>query len=199
VGIAGRENAGSPVGIEKLPPGNVGDLAAQSHAGHTGRQRGVSGLARMFAAAPPCGMPSSGSPGAPPPRVLLIMPEQWPRALLRGALREVGYDALGAPGLSAGLRYRAEAEGRGRVRLIVVDQAALGDPEAAALLAALRRRHGDPPLVLLARAVSATVPAADTADTAWLRILRRPASIADLVGAVQSALPLPPASARPVD
>ena len=27
-----------------------------------------------------------------PPRILLVMPAQWPRALLRASLREVGYD-----------------------------------------------------------------------------------------------------------
>lgn len=53
------------------------------------------------------------------------MPEHWPRALLRAALREAGYDAVGAPGLSGALRYRAAAPDRGPVRLVVIDRDAL--------------------------------------------------------------------------
>ncbi len=134
-----------------------------------------------------------------PPRVLLIMPDQWPRALLRAALREAGYDALGAPGLAAALQYRAEAPGRGPVRLVVVDQPALADDDAAALLGELGRRHGDPGLVLLARAGDAQPVPGAAAVPAWRRVLRRPTSIADLVAAVQTLLPLPPGSARPLD
>jgi len=143
-------------------------------------------------------MSSDESRGGLPPRVLLIMPEQWPRALLRAALRETGYDALGAPSVTAGLRYRAVAEGRGLVALIVVDQAAVGDPEASERLMALRHRHRDPPLVLL---TSATAPAEITLDAAHgvVRRLRRPASLAELIAAVQSALPLEPGAAHPLD
>jgi DNA-binding response OmpR family regulator len=134
-----------------------------------------------------------------PPRVLLIMPDQWPRALLRAALREAGYDALGAPGLAAALHYRAEAPGRGLVRLVVVDQAVLADHDAAALLGELGRRHGDPGLVLLARAGDAQPIPGAAAALGWRHVLRRPTSIAELVAAVQTLLPLPPESARPLD
>lgn len=127
------------------------------------------------------------------------MPDQWPRALLRAALREVGYDALGAPGLTASLRYRAQAEDRGPVRLIIVDQATLDDEEAATLLGALRRRHGDPALVLLARAMPARPMPAAAASAPWRRIVRRPASVADVLAAVQTVLPLPPGLTRPID
>ena len=134
-----------------------------------------------------------------PPRVLLIMPDQWPRALLRAALREAGYDALGAPGLSAALHYRAEAPGRGPVRLVVVDQAVLAADDAAALLSELGRRHDDPGLVLLARAGDAQPIPGAAAALGWRHVLRRPTSIADLVAAVQTLLPLRPGSARPLD
>lgn len=30
------------------------------------------------------------------PRVLILQPDHWPRALLRAELREAGYDAVGA-------------------------------------------------------------------------------------------------------
>jgi DNA-binding response OmpR family regulator len=126
------------------------------------------------------------------------MPDQWPRALLRAALREAGYDALGAPGLAAALRYRAEVPGRGSVRLVFIDQASLIGDEAEAQLAQLVRRHASPPLVLLSKgssepSLSAGVPGA------WSRIVRRPASIAELVATVQQILPLPPESARPLE
>jgi DNA-binding response OmpR family regulator len=136
---------------------------------------------------------------SPPPRVLLVMPEQWPRALLRAALREVGYDALGAPGLPAALRYRSEAGDRGPVRLMLLDQAALAKEKAVKLLGPLLRRHGDPIPVLLARALPAYPLPAAAAAIPWRRVIRRPASVADLVAAVQALLPLPPGSARPID
>ncbi len=144
-------------------------------------------------------MPSTDSAVSLPPRVLLVMPEQWPRALLRAALREVGYDALGAPGLAAALRYPAQARDRGPVRLVLLDQAALADAEAASLLGALLHRHGDPAPVLLARAMPAHPLPAAAAATPWRRVISRPASIADLVAAVQALLPLPPESVRPID
>src|SRR3954471_623462 len=95
--------------------------------------------------------PAQASP-PPPPRVLLVMPEQWPRALLRAALREAGYDALGAPGLAGGRRYLADVPGRGAVRLVLVDQAVLHGEEAFPLLTALLHRHPEAAAVLLARA-----------------------------------------------
>jgi DNA-binding response OmpR family regulator len=136
---------------------------------------------------------------SPAPRVVLVMPEQWPRALLRAALREAGYDALGAPSLEAALRYPTQSRDRGLVRLILVDQAVLADEESATLLDALLRRHGYPAAVLLARAMPAqSLPAAAT-PTPWRRVIRRPASIAELITAVQALLPLPPGSGRPIE
>jgi hypothetical protein len=127
------------------------------------------------------------------------MPEQWPRALLRAALREVGYDALGAPGLGGALRYRPEVPGRGAVRLVLVDQAVLQGDEAFPLLTTLLHRHDDPAAILLARAAPMPrVP--ETAEPApWVRVIRRPVSIEGIVDAVRDLLPLPPASSRPID
>src|SRR5687768_5020134 len=86
-----------------------------------------------------------------PPRVLLVMPNQWHRSLLRAELREVGYDALGAPDLEGSLLYPAAEPERGPVGLILVDQQALvgGDHD---LLKHLMDRHGRPPSVLIAPA-----------------------------------------------
>jgi hypothetical protein len=144
-------------------------------------------------------MPSAHSVSSPPPRVLLVIPEQWPRALLRAALREAGYDALGAPRLASAHRYPIQTRDRGPVRLILVDQAALTDEESATLLDALLRRHGYPAGLLLARAMPAQPLPATAAPTPWRRVIRRPASIADLVTAVQALLPLPPGSGRPIE
>ena len=127
------------------------------------------------------------------------MPEQWPRALLRAALREVGYDALGAPGLAGALRYRALAPGRGPVRLVLVDQAVLQGDESLPLLTTLLHRYDDPAAILLARAM----PRPELPETAepapWTRVIRRPVSIDGIVGAVRELLPLPPGSSRPID
>lgn len=135
----------------------------------------------------------------PAPRVLLIMPAQWPRALLRAALREAGYDAVGAPGFPGALHYRATDPDRGPVRLVVIDQDALREPDAGSELTALIGRHEGPDLLLLAKGgpVAALPPAAS--EMAWRRIVRRPASIAELVDAVRAVLPLPPDASRALD
>jgi DNA-binding response OmpR family regulator len=136
---------------------------------------------------------------SPAPRILLIMPEQWPRALLRAALREAGYDAVGAPGLSGALHYQAAAPDRGPVRLVVIDQDAMQGSEAAGSLRALIDRHGSLELMLLAKGGSAAPLPKPARDIAWRRIVRRPASIAELVDAVQAVLPLSPDARRPLD
>jgi hypothetical protein len=133
---------------------------------------------------------------SPAPRVLLILPEQWPRALLRAALREVGYDAVGAPGLPGALRYRATAPDRGPVRLVMIDQDALRPPDAGAELTVLTDRHGNPELILIAKSGRAPLPIS-AREIPWRRIVRRPASIAELVDAVRAVLPLD--SHRPLD
>ena len=126
------------------------------------------------------------------PRVLVVLPDQWPRALLRAALRDVGYDAVGTRTVDTALRLPDVDAARGPVRLIVMDQAALGDspgPKLEELVA----RHGTPPMLLLA---SGTV---ETPTGPWRRVLRRPVSVADIVAAVESMLPIPAAARRPLD
>jgi hypothetical protein len=127
------------------------------------------------------------------------MPEQWPRALLRAALREVGYDALGAPGLAGALRYRHEVSGRGAVRLVLVDQAALQGDEAFPLLTTLLHRHADPAAILLTRAATVPGPPGQEDPDRWARVIRRPVSIESIVATVRDLLPLPPGSSRPID
>src|SRR2546427_10879771 len=84
-----------------------------------------------------------------PPVVLVVLPEQWPRALLRAELIERGYDAVGAPDLRTAFRFPSLAEPRGRVALVIVDEASLTSAERW-ILDAVLSEHGDPPVMLLA-------------------------------------------------
>ena len=118
------------------------------------------------------------------------MPDQWPRALLRAALRELGYDASGTRSLKMALYQAAPEEDRGPVRLVVVDQDALAQEDGQA--EELRRITGAP-IVLLGRLVRA-VP-----EGPWARVVRRPVSIGSLVQVIEAVLPLSPEARRPVD
>lgn len=110
------------------------------------------------------------------------MDDQWPRALLRAALLEAGYDAVGARTVSEALTYPAADPGRGPVRLVIVDRLVLGrDARSIVELAAL---HAGPTMMLLV-AAGESVP-----EGSWDRIIRRPVSIGGIVTAVQALLPL---------
>ncbi|SRR5712692_1196848 len=117
----------------------------------------------------------------PPPRILLVMPEHWPRALLRAELIERGYDVVGTPDLPAALLSRPVEKDRGPVRVIVIDQDVLVEPQSR-LLDLLASRHPNARLVLLGRAQLETPPGA------WRQILRRPALIGEIASAVEEAL-----------
>jgi hypothetical protein len=119
------------------------------------------------------------------------MPAQWPRALLRAALREVGYDAIGTRSLGVARYQAAPQAGRGPVRLVVLDQDVLADEEGRRL-EELRRTSGAP-VVLLAPAMRRV------REGPWVRVLRRPLSIGDLVQAIAALVPLPPEARRPID
>src|SRR5690348_14809849 len=139
-------------------------------------------------------MPDASSGGSPsrPPRVLVIMSDQWPRAHLRSALREAGYDAVGTRDLQNALRLAPAAANRGPVRLVVLDQHVL-HAGADAWLREVRERFADPRFLLVASALSAR-PAGE-----WARVIARPLSVGDIVAAVQALLPLPTALRRPID
>ncbi|HEU4682560.1 MAG TPA: response regulator [Gemmatimonadales bacterium] len=125
-------------------------------------------------------------------RVLLVMPQQWHRSLLRAQLRELGYDALGAPDLEGALLYPITESERGPVGLILVDQQALvaGDHT---LLKHLLERHGQPPSLLITPA--GRRPAAGQ----WTQVVTRPVSIADLVAWVRRLLPRSPGPSGPIE
>ncbi|HEX9606212.1 MAG TPA: hypothetical protein VF962_03200 [Gemmatimonadaceae bacterium] len=134
-------------------------------------------------------MPSAESS---PPRVLLVMPEQWPRALLRAALREVGYDAVGTRTLSSALRVNPDEIDRGPVRLVILDQSVLGG-DADDQLTQLLARNGSQATILLAR------PTLAIPGGSWKRVLRRPVSVGEIVAAAQASLPLSPEHRHPLD
>jgi hypothetical protein len=120
------------------------------------------------------------------------MPAQWPRALLRAALREVGYDASGTRALKSSVFQAAPDSARGPVCLVVLDQEALAEDEAGDL-EALRARTFAAPILLLAPATR-RVP-----EGPWTRVIRRPTSIADLVRAIEALVPVAPEARRPID
>jgi hypothetical protein len=119
-----------------------------------------------------------------PPRVLIVMSDDWRRALIRATLREGGYDAIGTHGSREAWLVPPAAPDRGPVRLVVVDQDALSSIEIESMRA-LRQRLGDPDILLLARATVAS-PAGP-----WSRVLRRPFSVAEIVTAAEGLVPLP--------
>lgn len=120
------------------------------------------------------------------------MPDQWRRALIRAALREVGYDAVGVSGLRQARLIRASLPGRGPVRLMVVDQDALIEAKSA-MVTALRERLDAPDAVLVARAT------VRPPEGPWRRVLRRPVSVAEVVRAVEELVPLGPEMKHAID
>ncbi len=112
------------------------------------------------------------------------------RALIRAALREVGYDAVGARTVEEARLRGASDPGRGRVRALVVDQDAVVDDRDD--LTALVQSSGAR-VVLLGHATH------DAPAGPWSRVIRRPLSIADVVSAVQVMIPLPEGERGPLD
>ena len=123
-------------------------------------------------------------------RVLIVMPAQWPRALIRAALREAGYDALGAPNLDEALTYPADEVGRGPVRLILLDQQAVPEKDDQ-MLRRLLDRHPEAETVLLRGAFQRSIPGP------WRDVVQHPVSIAELTERVHQMLPLSSSTAGP--
>jgi hypothetical protein len=121
---------------------------------------------------------------------VLVMPAQWPRALLRAALREAGYDASGTRSLKMAVPQGAPEAGRGPVRLVVLDQDALSDADGRPLE---ELRTSGTPVVLLAPVLRRV------REGPWTRVIRRPVSIGDLVQAIETLIPLASEARRPVD
>jgi hypothetical protein len=126
-----------------------------------------------------------------PPRILLVMPAQWPRALLRATLREIGYDAIGTRTVKGARVLLLSGEGRGPVRLILIDQDALTEDSQGDL--EMLRRASDAPFVLLAPATRRA------SEGDWTGVLRRPLTVGELAQAIERLVPLSPAARRPID
>jgi hypothetical protein len=126
--------------------------------------------------------------GLPPPRILIVMADQWRRAGLRAALRAEGYDAIGYPSLHSAVRIPPSAADRGPVRATVIDHDALGGSAPS-----LDGLPNDSALILVARATVAE-PAGR-----WRVVLRRPVSIGDVVRAVEEAVPLAASQRHAID
>jgi hypothetical protein len=120
------------------------------------------------------------------------MPAQWPRALLRAALREVGYDASGTRTLKAAVYQATPDAARAHVGLIMLDQEALAEDEGSDLKA-LRSRTFAAPIMLLAPATRRV------REGPWTRVIRRPTGIAALVQEIESLIPLAPEARHPID
>ncbi len=119
------------------------------------------------------------------------MTDQWPRALLRAALREGGYDAVGTRAIAGAVRLTAPDPDRGPVKLVILGQEALTGADRHDL-DQLRTATGAP-IVLLA-------PGGRPVETGhWAQVIRRPVSIGTLVRAVEALIPLPSDARRPVD
>lgn len=123
------------------------------------------------------------------PRVVIVMPEDWPRALLRTRLRDRGYDAVAAPSLADALVYPPSDPERGPVRLLVLDQAAL-DADAAALDRFLKLHRG-------ARVLLLAFSAGGVPPGPWTAVVRRPFRGGEVPRAVEELLPLMAAGRRP--
>lgn len=136
---------------------------------------------------------TSSENAALPPRVIVVMETQWPRALIRAALREAGYDAAGTQSLATALRIRPTEPDRGAVRLVIVDQSALAGDREEARLGELLARHEQPATILLAR------PTVRPPKGSWTRVLQRPVSVDDVVAAAAAILQPARAEHHPLD
>ena len=119
------------------------------------------------------------------------MLDQWPRVLLRAALREAGYDAIGTRSLAGALRLAEPEAEHGSVGVVVLGQEAFTRADLPDLERLRLATHA--PILLLAAAGRVVE------EGPWVRVLRRPVSIGELVLSVESLLPLPPAARRPID
>lgn len=125
-----------------------------------------------------------------PPRVIVIEPDQWTRSLTRAALREIGYDAVGALDPAQAVRQHGRAGGRGPVRVVIIDQDTASDQRA---VQSMHEALGTPATILVRR------PTRAERAGPWTVVLTRPVSVAQLVDAVRNLDPLPADAQHPVD
>ena len=127
-----------------------------------------------------------------PPRVLIVMAAQWQRALIRAALRNAGYDAVGTVDLADALSHPTDEERRGPVGVIILDRDAVPGPDDPSVRQLLQKHPGSVPLLL----ESAFHP---SVEGAWPHVLKHPVTIAEIVAETQQLLPLPTAAPHSID
>jgi hypothetical protein len=120
-----------------------------------------------------------------PSRMLIILQDHWPRAMLCAALQEHGYDAVGVPTLGEAISTPITDSSRGPVSLVILDQNTVPESETA-LLRQLLAQHPDARWLLLASALKPPLPGP------WQRVLRHPIAIGEIVRTAEALLPLQP-------
>ena len=128
-----------------------------------------------------------------PPRVLVIWSDHWHRASLRAALREIGYDAVGARSVAEAFGYPAFERGRAPVSLIVIEADEITGDADRAIFERIQRLHPTAPVLLLARASRGLPPGE------WPLILRRPFSLGDVLAMVRNRVTVAAGLALPLD
>jgi len=123
--------------------------------------------------------------------VVLVMPQQWERAILRAELIERGHDVVGMRHLGDLLAFHAAEAGHAPIGVVLVDRTAFAGRHHR-LLSILRRRHRCAPFVLLARAMT------EVADCPWNAVLVRPLSVAQLADKIAALLALAPSAGEGV-
>jgi hypothetical protein len=120
-----------------------------------------------------------------PPVVWIIDAEQWPRALLRAELIEVGYEAIGFVRLGHAVAALAlGAAAYPAPRAIVID---LHDQGATADTLA-RLASSGAPLIAVGGGVDLAEPA--VASLRWTAVLRRPVTLGEIRDTVAKHVPV---------
>jgi DNA-binding NtrC family response regulator len=119
---------------------------------------------------------------SPQPRVLIVMSEDWPRALLRARLRDRGYDAVTAPTLAAAAVFRAHDPERGPIQLLILDQAALA--AGREMLQSFMEQWPGMRVLLIALSNGSVPPGP------WTAVVRRPFQSDEVPRAVEALVPL---------
>jgi hypothetical protein len=127
----------------------------------------------------------------PPPRILVVSPEHWPRVHIRTALRERGYDAIGAADAPDALAVPHVERDRGPIAAIILEAAAV--QSFPTTTSRLLDRYHDVPTILIASAVHERPPGR------WTRLLRRPVEVGEVVATIEDLIPLPPEDRHPID
>jgi hypothetical protein len=121
--------------------------------------------------------------------VLLVLPERWLRVAIRAELVARGCHVAEMTDLADVATFRPDRARHGAVRLILVDENALGGA-ADGTLALVRGRHRGVPLVLLQGWAGAR------RGGAWNAVIARSREVREIADRVEELLPLADREAR---